>query len=80
MLCFLKRPASAPSQAVLCHVARSPAAARVARTAFVGLWAQTILAAMATVPLKEADIADASFIDELEQGGFVERLYTGDRG
>jgi len=34
----------------------------------------------AAASLKEADIADASFIDELEQGGFVERLYTGDRG
>lgn len=30
--------------------------------------------------LKEADIADSSFIEELERTGFVERLYARDRG
>ncbi len=29
--------------------------------------------------LKESDIADASFIDELERDGFIDRLYAGDR-
>jgi len=29
--------------------------------------------------LKEADIADSSFIDELERNGFIDRLYTVDR-
>ncbi len=33
---FLKRPASAPSQAVLCHVARSPVATRTAPPGLVG--------------------------------------------
>jgi hypothetical protein len=26
--------------------------------------------------LKETDIADASFIDELERSGFIDRLYA----
>jgi len=30
--------------------------------------------------LKEADIADSSFINELEQSGFIDRLYASDRG
>jgi len=30
--------------------------------------------------LKETDIADSSFIDELERSGFIERLYVRDRG
>jgi ABC-type nitrate/sulfonate/bicarbonate transport system substrate-binding protein len=34
----------------------------------------------AAASLKEADIADSSFIDELERSGFVEELYAGDRG
>src|SRR6478735_11692687 len=33
---FLKRPASAPSQAVLCHIASSPVATRTAPPALVG--------------------------------------------
>ena len=28
--------------------------------------------------LKESDIADSSFIDELERNGFIDRLYAGD--
>ncbi len=28
--------------------------------------------------LQESDISDSSFIDELEQGGFIQRLYAGD--
>ena len=31
----------------------------------------------AAASLKESDIADSSFIDELEQNGFIERLYAG---
>jgi ABC-type nitrate/sulfonate/bicarbonate transport system substrate-binding protein len=30
----------------------------------------------AAVSLKESDIADSSFIDELERGGFIDRLYA----
>jgi hypothetical protein len=30
----------------------------------------------AAASLKESDIADSSFIDELERSGFVERLYA----
>jgi ABC-type nitrate/sulfonate/bicarbonate transport system substrate-binding protein len=32
----------------------------------------------AAVSLKEADIADSSFIDELEHNGFIDRLYAAD--
>ena len=32
----------------------------------------------AAASLKEDDIADASFIDELAQNGFIDRLYAGD--
>jgi ABC-type nitrate/sulfonate/bicarbonate transport system substrate-binding protein len=32
----------------------------------------------AAAALKESDIADSSFIDELERSGFIERLYVGD--
>jgi hypothetical protein len=28
--------------------------------------------------LKESDIADPSFIDELERSGFIDRLYAAD--
>ena len=28
--------------------------------------------------LQESDISDSSFIDELEQSGFIQRLYAGD--
>jgi ABC-type nitrate/sulfonate/bicarbonate transport system substrate-binding protein len=33
----------------------------------------------AAASLKEADIADSSFIDELEHSGFIDRLYVADR-
>src|SRR5579871_2151034 len=33
----------------------------------------------AAASLKETDIADASFIDELAQNGFIDRLYAGDK-
>jgi ABC-type nitrate/sulfonate/bicarbonate transport system substrate-binding protein len=33
----------------------------------------------AAVSLKETDIADSSFIDELEQSGFIDQLYATDR-
>jgi hypothetical protein len=32
----------------------------------------------AAASLKESDIADSSFIDELEHDGFIDRLYAGD--
>jgi hypothetical protein len=32
----------------------------------------------AATSLKEADVADASFIDELADNGFIDRLYAGD--
>ena len=32
----------------------------------------------AAASLKETDIADASFIDELERSGFINRLYAAD--
>jgi len=28
--------------------------------------------------LQESDMSDSSFIDELEQSGFIKRLYAGD--
>jgi hypothetical protein len=30
------------------------------------------------MPLKESEIADSSFIDELERSGFIDRLYAAD--
>jgi hypothetical protein len=30
--------------------------------------------------MQEPDIADSSFVDELEQSGFIKRLYAGDSG
>ena len=32
----------------------------------------------AAMSLKESDIADSSFIDELERSGFIDRLYAAD--
>jgi len=32
----------------------------------------------AAASLKESDIADSSFIDELERSGFIDRLYAAD--
>ncbi len=32
----------------------------------------------AATALKESDMADSSFIDELERNGFIDRLYTDD--
>jgi hypothetical protein len=32
----------------------------------------------AAAALKESDIADPSFIDELDRDGFIDRLYAGD--
>jgi hypothetical protein len=32
----------------------------------------------AAASLKESDIADSSFIDELERNGFIDRLHAGD--
>jgi hypothetical protein len=33
----------------------------------------------AAMSLKESDIADSSFIDELERSGFIDSLYAADR-
>jgi hypothetical protein len=32
----------------------------------------------AALSLKESDIADSSFVDELEQSGFIDQLYAAD--
>ncbi len=54
---------------------------RVPRPSFPELQGlRTFLAAKypAAVSLREADIADPSFIDELKQNGFIDRLYAAD--
>jgi ABC-type nitrate/sulfonate/bicarbonate transport system substrate-binding protein len=55
---------------------------RVPRPSFPGLQnLRDVLAAKypAAATLKESDIADSSFIDELERDGFIDRLYAADR-
>jgi ABC-type nitrate/sulfonate/bicarbonate transport system substrate-binding protein len=55
---------------------------QVPRPSFPGMQTlRDLLAAKypAASTLKESDIADTSFIDELEHNGFIERLYAGDR-
>jgi ABC-type nitrate/sulfonate/bicarbonate transport system substrate-binding protein len=59
-----------------------PVFQKVPRPSFSGMQAlQQFLVAKypAAMSLKEADIADSSFIDELEQSGFIDRLYAADR-
>jgi len=59
-----------------------PVFQRVPRPSFPGLQKlRDVLAAKypKAASLKESDIADSSFIDELERGGFIERLYARDR-
>jgi hypothetical protein len=58
-----------------------PVFQKVPRPSFPGMQAlRDFLAAKypAAVSLKESDIADSSFVDELEQGGFIDRLYATD--
>ena len=55
---------------------------KVPRPSFPGMQAlRDFLVAKypAAVSLKESDIADSSFIDELERNGFIDRLYAADR-
>jgi len=58
-----------------------PVFQRVPRPAFPGMQRlRELLVAKypAAASLKESDIADSSFVDELERNGFVDRLYAGD--
>ncbi|HEX4554839.1 MAG TPA: ABC transporter substrate-binding protein [Xanthobacteraceae bacterium] len=59
-----------------------PVFQRVPRPSFPGMQTlRELLAAKypAAASLQEADIADSSFIDELERDGFIDRLYAADR-
>lgn len=59
-----------------------PVFQKVPRPSFQGMLAlREFLAAKypTAVSLKETDIADSSFIDELERSGFIDRLYAADR-
>ncbi len=54
---------------------------KIPRPSFPGMQAlrEFLVAKYPTaMSLKESDIADSSFIDELEQGGFIDRLYAAD--
>jgi ABC-type nitrate/sulfonate/bicarbonate transport system substrate-binding protein len=56
-----------------------PVFQKVPRPSFPGMQAlRDFLAAKypAAVSLKESDITDSSFVDELERSGFIDRLYT----
>lgn len=58
-----------------------PVFQKVPRPSFPGMQTlRELLAAKypAAASLKESDIADSSFIDELERDGFIDRLYAGD--
>jgi len=58
-----------------------PVFQKVPRPSFPGMQALRELLAVkypAATGLKESDIADSSFIDELERNGFIDRLYAGD--
>jgi hypothetical protein len=58
-----------------------PVFQKVPRPSFPGLpTLRELLVAKypAAAALKESDIADSSFIDELERDGFIDRLYAGD--
>jgi hypothetical protein len=63
------------------HAFHVPVFQKVPRPSFPGMQAlRDFLAAKypAAVSLKESDIADSSFVDELERSGFVDRLYAAD--
>jgi len=58
-----------------------PVFQRIPRPSFPGMSTLRELLAgkyPAAASLKESDIADASFIDELDSDGFIDRLYAGD--
>jgi NMT1/THI5 like len=58
-----------------------PVFQRVPRPSFPGMRTlRELLVAKypAAASLKESDVADSSFIDELERNGFIDRLYAGD--
>lgn len=58
-----------------------PVFQKIPRPSFPGMQTlRELLAAKypAAISLKETDIADSSFIDELDHSGFIERLYAGD--
>jgi ABC-type nitrate/sulfonate/bicarbonate transport system substrate-binding protein len=64
------------------HAFHVPEFQKVPRPSFPGMQAlRDFLAAKypAAASLKESDIADSTFIDELEQSGFINRLYAADR-
>jgi ABC-type nitrate/sulfonate/bicarbonate transport system substrate-binding protein len=61
------------------HAFHVPLFQKIPRPSFPGMQTlRDVLAAKypAAGSLKEADIADTSFIDELERNGFIDRLYT----
>jgi hypothetical protein len=65
------------------HAFHVPLFQKVPRTSFPGMQKMRDFLVKKYPPaasLKEADIADSSFIDELERSGFIERLYIRDRG
>ena len=64
------------------HAFHVPEFQKIPRPSFPGMQAlREFLAAKypAAASLKEADIADSSFIDELERSGFIDQLYAPDR-
>jgi ABC-type nitrate/sulfonate/bicarbonate transport system substrate-binding protein len=65
------------------HAFHVPLFQKVARPSFPGIQKMRDFLVNKYPPaasLKEADIADFSFIDELERRGFIERLYARSRG
>ncbi len=64
------------------HAFHVPLFQQVPRPSFPGMQTlRDLLAAKfpAAGALKESDIADSSFVDELERKGFIDRLYSSDR-
>ena len=64
------------------HAFHVPEFQKVPRPSFPGIQAlRDFMGAKypAAATLKESDIADSSFIDELERSGFIDRLYSADR-
>jgi hypothetical protein len=63
------------------HAFHVPLFQKVPRPSFPGMQTLRELLAKnypAARALKESDIADSSFIDELQRNGFIDRLYSGD--
>jgi NitT/TauT family transport system substrate-binding protein len=64
------------------HAYHVPVFQKIPRPSFPGMQAlRDFLVAKypAAASLKESDIADSSFIDEIERSGFIDRLYAADR-